>query len=114
MKSSDTTEITKPKFEIEEDAEDVDSSSESNADLSKYTVLDADNLDEDDPIEGQEYALFSFMSPEGIMNCNIRAFKFRGAIPTMEKAKEHAEKLKKKDIYFKIHLGESGKNQGIQ
>jgi hypothetical protein len=78
-------------------------------DLSKYTVLDADNLDEDAPIPGQEFALFSFMSPEGIMNCNVRLLKFRGAFPTLEKAKEYAANLKQKDKYFKIHCAESGK-----
>jgi hypothetical protein len=78
-------------------------------DLSNYTVLDADNLDEDTPIPGQEFALFSFMSPEGIMNCNVRAFKFRGAFPTLDKAREYADQLKKKDVYFKIHAGETGK-----
>lgn len=98
----------KPVFEVDEESEEEDEQ-QTEPDLSKYTVLDADNLDEDDPIPGQEFALFSFMSPEGIMNCNVRAFKFRGAFPTLEKAKDHAEKLKKKDIYFKIHAGEAGK-----
>lgn len=105
-KSSSNDVENKPVFEVDEESED-----EKNAeiDLSKYTVLDADNLDEDDPIPGQEFALFSFMSPEGIMNCNVRAFKFRGAFPSLDKAKEYADKLKKKDVYFKIHAGESGK-----
>jgi Family of unknown function (DUF5832) len=97
----------KPTFGADDESEESEDDGE--PDLSKYTVLDADNLDEDDPIPGQEYALFSFMSPEGIMNCNIRAFKFRGAFPSIEKATEHAETLKKKDKYFKIHCGESGK-----
>lgn len=78
-------------------------------DMSKYTMIDGDNLDEDEPIKGQEYALFSFMSPEGIMNCDVRAFKFRGAYPTLEKAQERAAEIGKKDKYFKIFVGESGK-----
>jgi len=97
----------RPTFEVDEESEDDESEDE--PDLSKYTMLNADNLDEDAPIPGQEYALFSFMSPEGIMNCNIRAFKFRGAFPTVEAATEHAESLKKTDKYFKIHCAESGK-----
>lgn len=103
-----SSEGEKPTFEVDDESES-ESEEDCELDLSKYTVLDADNLDEDEPIPGQEYALFSFMSPEGIMNCNIRAFKFRGAFPTLEKAKKFAENLKKKDKYFKIHCGESGK-----
>ena len=76
----------------------------------KYTVVDADHLDEDKPIPGQEYCLFSFMSPEGVMNCDVRAFKFRGAFPTLEKALEYAKNtLEKNDKYFKIFAGETGK-----
>ena len=91
-----------------DDSED-DSEEEEKEDLSKYTVVDADHLDEDAPLPGQEYALFSFLSPEGIMNCNVRAVKFRGAFPSIEKAQEYCKKLEKKDKYFKIFLGESGK-----
>ena len=78
-------------------------------DLSKYTLVDGDNLDEDEPIKGQEYALFSFMSPEGIMNCNVRAIKFRGAFSSLEKAQAKADELGKRDKYFKIFIGDSGK-----
>jgi hypothetical protein len=78
-------------------------------DLSKYTVVDADHLDEDLVIPGQEFCLFSFMSPEGIMNCNVRAVKFRGAFRTMDAAMEKARELEKTDKYFKIFIGESGK-----
>jgi uncharacterized protein DUF5832 len=99
---------TKPTFEVEDESES-DDESEEDVDLSKYTVLDADNLDEDEVIPGQEFALFSFMSPEGIMNCNVRMIKFRGAFPSIEKATEHADTLKKTDKYFKIHCAESGK-----
>lgn len=102
-----TNETDHPTFEVDEESEDE--SDEEEPDLSKYTVLDADNLDEDAPIPGQEFALFSFMSPEGIMNCNIRALKFRGAFPTQEKAEEYAEELKKNDKYFRILCAESGK-----
>jgi len=76
-------------------------------DLSRYTVVD--HLDEDEPIRGQEYCLFSFLSPEGVMNCNIRALKFRGAYSNIDDAKAAARELEKKDKYFKIFIGDSGK-----
>jgi hypothetical protein len=76
-------------------------------DLSKYTVVD--HLDEDVPIKGQEYCLFSFLSPEGVMNCDVRALKFRGAYPTMADAEKAVRRLEKKDKYFKIFIGETGK-----
>lgn len=77
--------------------------------LANYTIIDGDHLSEDPPIRGQEYCLLSFMSPEGIMNCNVRAVKFRGAFPTLEAAEIHANKLEKEDEYFQIFAGESGK-----
>ena len=78
-------------------------------DMTKYTVIDADHLDEDTPIKGQEFCLFSFMSPEGVMNCNVRAVKFRGAYSTMADAEKKAGELEKTDKYFKIFIGDSGK-----
>ena len=97
-------------FGAESDVESQeDEKEQEKPDLSKYTVVDADHLDEDTPIEGQEFCLFSFMSPEGIMNCNVRAVKFRGAFSSMEKAEEKARKLEKTDKYFKIFIGDSGK-----
>lgn len=88
---------------------DSDSESEEDEDLSKYTVVDADHLMEDDPLKGQEFCLLSFMSPEGIMNCNVRAVKFRGAFPTLKAAEKYASTLEEKDEYFQIFAGESGK-----
>jgi hypothetical protein len=85
------------------------SGKDSTKDLSKYTLVDPDNLDEDEPIRGQEFCLMSFMSPEGIMNCNVRAVKFRGAFSNIEDAKKRAKELEKKDKYFKIFIGETGK-----
>jgi hypothetical protein len=84
---------------------------EDKPDLSKYTVIEADHLDEDDiaDLQEQKYCLLSFMSPEGIMNCNVRAVKFRGAFPTKEAAEKKASELKKKDKYFNIFSGETGK-----
>lgn len=97
-------------FGVESDAESEEEEKEQpKPDLSKYTVVDADHLDEDTPIKGQEFCLFSFMSPEGIMNCNVRAVKFRGAYPTMADAEKKARELEKTDKYFKIFIGDSGK-----
>lgn len=104
------SETNRPVFAVDDEtSEESEEEVEQKVDLSQYTVVDADNLDEDDVMSDQQYALFSFMSPEGIMNCNMRLIKFRGAFPTMEKAREKAEELKKTDKYFKIHCAEQGK-----
>lgn len=95
--------------ESDEEPEEESKRETTKPDLSKYTVVDADHLDEDAPIKGQEFCLFSFMSPEGIMNCNVRAVKFRGAYPTMAEAEKKAKELEKTDKYFKIFIGDSGK-----
>ena len=87
----------------------VEESKEENKDSKNSNYTYVDHLDEDEILEHQRYALFSFLSPEGIMNCNIRALKFRGAFPTIEEAKKYAEKLKNEDKYFKIFVGEQGK-----
>jgi hypothetical protein len=112
-KSDDKSDEIEVKFGAndsdEDDESDEEDEPEPKKDLSKYTVVDADHLYEDPPLKGQEYALFSFLSPEGIMNCNVRAVKFRGAFPTIEKAKEYCAELEHKDKYFKIFLGETGK-----
>ncbi len=99
------------KFSCNDDS-DSDSEIEINdkkEDISNYTLLDGDHLDEDTPIKGQEFCLFSFLSPEGIMNCKVRAVKFRGAFSTMDEALKFARELEDKDKYFKIFIGESGK-----
>lgn len=68
-----------------------------------------DHLDEDRPIVGQEWICVSFLSPEGIMNCSLRGFKFRGAFPSYERAKLHADKLQKEDPNFHVFVGEGFK-----
>ena len=95
--------------EESDDERDESGEKEGRSDLSKYTMINADHLSEDRPIPGQEYCLLSFLSPEGVMNCNIRAIKFRGAFPTLERAIEYSKKLESEDGYFKIFCGESGK-----
>ena len=73
-----------------------------------YTVID--NLDEDELPDGcPKYYLVSFVSPEGIMNCNLRALKIRAAFNTKEECEKAAARLRKKDKYFDIYMGEFGK-----
>lgn len=76
-------------------------------DISKYTTID--HLDEDAPIYNQRFVLLSFISPEGIMNCKVRGLKVRGIYATEEEAKTACDKLKKKDKYFDVFVGEVGK-----
>lgn len=90
-------------------SEYTDNTEQDNVDKTKYTMVDVDHLDEDEVIAEQKYCLLSFMSPEGIMNCNVRAVKFRGAFPTLEAAEKYAAKLEQQDAYFKIFVGETGK-----
>lgn len=87
--------------------EDLDESTIVNEDQYKYTEIDC--LDEDDPIPGQMYVLMSFISPERIMNCDIRGIKIRGVYSTREKAEKALNNLKNKDKYFDIWMGEVGK-----
>lgn len=102
------------KENVKEDVKETDehtattkSKNTDNIDLSKYTMVD--NLSEDKPIPGQLFCLFSFLSPEGVMNCNVRAVKFRGAYPTKKEALEAAKLLEQDDEYFKIFIGDTGK-----
>lgn len=105
--SQDAEDSVDVQFDVDGSETEVQQSTETAVDLSKYTVID--HLDEDDVIESQKFCLFSFLSPEGIMNCNVRALKFRGAYATMKEAEERARELEKKDKYFKIFIGETGK-----
>lgn len=89
-------------YESEEDNENTTSHEPSG----KYTEID---LEEDAPIDGQQFVCLSFVSPEGVMNTKARAVKFRGAFPTYEKASAYAKKLQDKDPYFDIFVGEGGK-----
>lgn len=77
------------------------------ADRSRYTEID--HLDEDPPIPGQRFVLISFVSPEGVMNCNIRGVKVRGVYETEVEARRAADKLRKKDKFFDVFVGEIGK-----
>lgn len=72
-----------------------------------YTTID--HLDEDAPIEGQRFVLISFISPEGVMNCNVRGIKVRGVFGDEEEARKAAARLQSKDKYFHVFVGEIGK-----
>lgn len=78
-----------------------------NTETFNYTKIDC--LDEDEPIIGQTFVLMSFVSPEGVMNCNIRGLKIRGIYATESQARAACEKLKQKDKYFDVFVGEVGK-----
>ena len=73
----------------------------------KYTKVDC--LNEDPVIPGQKFALLTFISPHGIMNCNVNGLMVRGVYPTLEEAEAAVALLKKKDPYFDIFIGEVGK-----
>lgn len=83
-------------------------------DMDKYTKID--NLDED-PVNGDniKYFLVSFASPEGIMNCNIRALKLRNykgkpaIFNTPEEADKAAKELQQIDKYFDVFVMTNGK-----
>ena len=101
--------MTEPETHIEElQSSFKDTSYEE--DMSKYTKID--NLDED---KGEEsYVLVSFASPEGIMNCTVRALKIRvynnqSVFRTFEQANVAAKELNKVDKYFPIFVMPCGK-----
>jgi hypothetical protein len=71
--------------------------------------VEVDLLTEDTPIPGQEYGVYSFLSPEGIKGCNVRAFKNRGSFATYEEASAHAEKIRNLEPAFHVFVGENFK-----
>lgn len=101
MKSND--ELQEETFEYQDDTE----INNQVIDDLKYTKIDC--LDEDEHIDNQSFVLLSFVSPEGIMNCKVRGIKIRGIYASESEAHAACEKLKKKDKYFDIFVGEVGK-----
>ena len=71
--------------------------------------IDVDLLTEDTPIQGQEYGVYSFLSPEGIKGCTVRAFKNRGSFATYEEASKYAEKIRNLEPVFHVFVGENFK-----
>ena len=84
-------------------------------DMKKYTKID--NLDEDSIVDSGRFFLVSFISPEGVMNCNMRGLKIRThknrvVFQTLDEAKTAADEINKKDKYFHVFVGETGKWMG--
>ena len=81
----------------------------------KYTKID--NLDEDTPLtyDGKDgnperlkkplYGIWSFVTPEGVMNTNLRLFKCRGIFDDENTAKFWAKKIGENDL-FDVFVGE--------
>lgn len=68
-----------------------------------------DQLGEDTPIPNQLWCCISFLSPETLKNCSLRAVKIRGVFNSKEEADKRAEYLQKIDPDFNIFVGEVGK-----
>lgn len=84
-------------------------------DMKKYTKID--NLDEDPVVDSGRYFLVSFVSPEGVMNCKMRGLKIRTyknkiTYATLDEAKVAADEINKKEKYFHVFVGETGKWMG--
>jgi hypothetical protein len=67
-----------------------------------------DYLSEDPEIYDQKWYCASFISPEGIMNTNIRGLKIRGSYSTKEEAEKRADYLRSIDSNFDIFIGQVG------
>jgi len=98
-----TQELVEETFDYQDDTNVLDD----NVENYKYTKIDC--LDEDEEIRGQKFVLLSFVSPEGIMNCKVRGVKVRGVYASENEARAACDKLKQKDKYFDIFVGEMGK-----
>jgi len=110
--NGETNAVTEETNAVTEETNAVTSTYEE--DMEKYTKID--NLDED-PVNGDNinYILVSFASPEGIMNCNIRALKIRNykgkpaIFNTYEEADKAAKELQLVDKYFDVFVMTNGK-----
>lgn len=112
MSSENTNETHAETKTTEDEVKDVGNYDE---DIKKYTKID--NLDEDQVVESGKFFLVSFISPEGIMNCTTRGLKIRThknkiCYGTLEEAKAAADEINKKDKYFHVFVGETGKWMG--
>lgn len=68
-----------------------------------------DHLTNDPLIDNQQWVCMSFVSPEGIKNCTLRALKIRGVFATREEADTRAKYLQSIDPDFHVFVGEVGK-----
>lgn len=70
----------------------------------EYKYDSVDCLDEDEPISNQKYYSYSVYRHE-----NVEIHKIRGVYATEKQCTDHVNKLRKKDKYFDIFMGEVGK-----
>jgi len=69
-----------------------------------------DLLSEDEPIPGQAFALFSFVSAQDMTKAEVKGMvKVRGVFSTIEEARAKAKELQHKESNFDIFVGEVGK-----
>ena len=60
-------------------------------------------------VEGQNYALISFVSPEGAQKADTLGFRIYGAFETVEAAREHAALVNASDAAFDVYVVEMRK-----
>lgn len=62
-------------------------------------------LDEDTlKVPGVNFAIISFVGPQGAQKCEHFGLKIRGAFETFEQANEHAKRLSKVDPTFDVYI----------
>lgn len=62
-------------------------------------------LDEDTlKVPGLNFAIISFVGPQGAQKCDHFGLKIRGAFPSYEEASEHAQRLSKVDPNFDVYV----------
>lgn len=117
MENQVEVQVTKETDQVNTNTVNEETNGETNTyeeDMEKYTKID--NLDED-PVNGDNinYILVSFASPEGIMNCSVRALKIRNykgkpaIFSTYEEADRAAKELQLIDKYFDVFVMTNGK-----
>ena len=62
----------------------------------------------DNDLSGQKYVCLSFITPELVKNCKVRAVKVRGIFSTQEEAKDRCIELNKLDPDFNIYIAPVG------
>lgn len=68
-----------------------------------------DYLPEYDTLSGQKFCVMTFISPEGIKGCNMRAQCVRAVFDTLDEANAYAKKCQEEDGRFHWWVGELGK-----
>ncbi len=68
-----------------------------------------DYLPEYSTLSGQKFCVMTFLSPEGVKNCNMRAQCIRAVFETFEEADKYAKKCQEEDGRFHWWVGELGK-----